>query len=97
MNRNGQWGMELKDNGRVVNSAYNILILFENHLDFRDKFIYDKSIEKELYNDKSLTRDVLDELKFHVEELLRIKVSKSNVKCAALVACHRHCIDSLKK
>ena len=80
---------EIDNKGKILNTIYNILVLFVNDPIFKGKFSIDESTGYETYNNKFIEDHNISEFRSICEEELGFN-NKHKIKCAIQILAHNN-------
>ena len=80
---------EIDNKGKILNTIYNILVLFVNDPRFKGKFSIDESTGYETYNNKFIEDHNISEFRSICEEELGFN-NKHKIKCAIQILAHNN-------
>jgi len=86
----------LDDNGNIKKTLENILILFENHPRFKDKFFYNEFTAYETYDDELIRDHNISEFRLICEKELGYE-SRDKVECTVNYLTHQNSFNPFKE
>lgn len=87
--------LEFDDNGKVIKNLNNVIKFFENHPNFKDKFLYNEFTAYETYNDELIRDYNISEFRVICEKEIGFE-SKDKVECAVQYLTHRNSFNPFK-
>lgn len=87
---------EKDENGKILKTLENILILFENDPRFKDKFLYNEFTSYETYNNELIKDYNISEFRFICEKELGYD-SKDKIECAVQFLTHQNSFNPFKE
>lgn len=91
-----QEGMDITENGMILDSALNDLLFFEHHPDMQGRLYYNEIEQTEQLDGKDLNDVQLSILKTDAEKAMKGNRNPTNIKTAALTYCNLHRYNPLK-
>lgn len=79
-----------KENNRVIDTSYNVVLLFTYHPEFKDKLYYNEISKCEEIDGEIINDVIYSILQSKIENMLNRSIKMSNVKSGVLSYCNEH-------